>query len=105
MQTNIMYIVSAVVLALLIISILPNILASNRGRLLRNIAIWLAIMLALASFYKYFGPGSPHPLFNTPGAMQHDFMTQKPASLGNEAPKEEAPPKPGDDPSYTPPKE
>jgi hypothetical protein len=34
----------------------PNILALNRGKVLRNIAIWLAIFAALGFVYKTFGP-------------------------------------------------
>ncbi len=41
----------------LVILIAPGILARNRGRVLRNIALWVAIFLGLALFYKHLGPG------------------------------------------------
>lgn len=47
----------------------PGILAMNRGNVLRNIALWLAIFLGLALFYQNFGPDSPHPLFQLPDSM------------------------------------
>ena len=56
-------IVLTVALAILFI---PNILALNRGKILRNIALWLAIFTALALVYKNFGPDSKHPLFSLP---------------------------------------
>jgi len=41
----------------------PAVLRLNRGKALRNIALWLAIVLTLILIYKTFGPGSPHALF------------------------------------------
>lgn len=38
------------------IMLLPSIIAVNRGRMLRNIAAWLAIVLALALIYQNFHP-------------------------------------------------
>lgn len=35
----------------------PSVIAMNRGKMLRNIAIWLAIFLALGLVYNNFGPG------------------------------------------------
>lgn len=49
--------------------IAPNVFASNRGRVLRNIAIWLAIFVGLGVFYQNFGPESAHPLFQLPESM------------------------------------
>ncbi|MDE2029501.1 MAG: hypothetical protein KGI97_02940 [Alphaproteobacteria bacterium] len=63
-------ILTGLMLVALVIFLAPNIFAFNRGRILRNVALWLAIFLGLAAFYKSFGPGSPHPLFNLPEAMQ-----------------------------------
>ncbi len=40
----------------LVVLIAPSVLAMNRGRVLRNIALWLAIALGLALFYQTFGP-------------------------------------------------
>jgi len=65
--------VSMILTALLTIAMLaviaPNIIALNRGHILRNVAGWLAIFLVLALIYENFGPGSPHPLFQLPEAM------------------------------------
>ncbi len=36
--------------------IMPGVLAANRGKMLRNIAIWLGIFLALALIYRNLGP-------------------------------------------------
>lgn len=40
----------------LVILIAPGIFARNKGKVLRNIALWIAIFLGLALFYKQFGP-------------------------------------------------
>jgi len=37
--------------------IAPGVIAMNRGKMLRNIAAWLAIFLLLGIFYNNFGPG------------------------------------------------
>lgn len=34
----------------------PGVIAMNRGKMLRNIAIWLAIFLLLGIVYNNFGP-------------------------------------------------
>ena len=47
---------AALVTAAMIALIAPNVIASNRGKILRNIAIWLAIIVALALVYKFFAP-------------------------------------------------
>jgi hypothetical protein len=62
-------ILSGLLLMALLVVVSPGILALNRGKILRNIALWLAIFLGLALFYKNFGPGSRHPLFQMPEAM------------------------------------
>ncbi len=36
--------------------IMPSVIAMNHGRILRNVALWLGIFLALALIYKNFGP-------------------------------------------------
>jgi hypothetical protein len=62
-------ILSALMGLAMVIFIAPNIFAMNRGHILRNIALWLAIFLGLAIFYENFGPDSDHPLFKTPDSM------------------------------------
>ncbi len=44
----------------------PSVIAMNRGKTLRNIAIWLAVFAGLGLIYKNFGPESAHPLFGLP---------------------------------------
>jgi len=46
----------------LAVLIAPNVFAMNRGKVLQNIALWLAIMLALALVYQNFGPGKNQPM-------------------------------------------
>ena len=62
-------IISGLMMMAMLVFIAPNIFALNRGHILRNIALWLAIFLGLALVYQNFGPSSPHPLFQTPEAM------------------------------------
>ncbi len=40
----------------LIMLIAPNVVAMNRGRALRNIALWLGVVVLLGWVYKAFGP-------------------------------------------------
>src|SRR4029078_5056498 len=47
----------AIMLLGLVVFMAPNILALNRGKVLRNIAIWLAIFAGLGLAYQFFGPG------------------------------------------------
>ncbi len=49
---------SALVSVALVIMIAPRVLAANRGVALRNVALWVAIFLGLALFYRHFGPGA-----------------------------------------------
>jgi len=37
----------------------PNILAANRGKIMRNVAIWLAIFVALGTGYQMMHPQVP----------------------------------------------
>lgn len=64
-------ILTAILMLTMIAFMAPGILAFNRGKILRNIALWLAIFLALALIYRNFGPGSPHPLFSYPAGMSN----------------------------------
>ena len=77
-------ILSILITMLLLLFVSPSIFAANRGRILRNIALWLVLFLALALFYKNFGPHSPHPLFQLPyelEEMRKDEGNAKPTSL------------------------
>jgi hypothetical protein len=76
-------ILTALLTLALVVLIAPNILAMNRGKTLRNIALWLAIFASLALIYQKFGPGSKAPMFNMPAAMAPQNLvppsTSKPA--------------------------
>lgn len=63
-------ILSGLMLLAMVIFIAPGVFALNRGHILRNIALWLAIFLGLVLIYQNFGPGSPHQLFGMPDAFQ-----------------------------------
>jgi len=63
-----MILFSLMTMAMLIFMV-PNIFALNRGHILRNLALWIAIFLGLALIYQNFGPDSPHPLFTLPDSM------------------------------------
>ncbi len=62
-------ILSSLLLVVLILFVSPSIFAFNRGKILRNIALWLALFLGLALFYQNFGPDSSRPLFQLPDSM------------------------------------
>jgi hypothetical protein len=70
---------AALFMLMMVIIMAPNVLALNRGKVLRNIAIWLAVILALALAYQVFGPGSPHSLF-APAAMMAPDEAATPSS-------------------------
>ena len=57
-------ILSVLMTVALVVLIAPGIFAMNRGKTLRNIALWLAIFTGLALIYQNFGPGSTHQLFS-----------------------------------------
>lgn len=81
----------------------PNIFALNRGHILRNIALWLAIFLGLALIYQNFGPASPHPLFRDPSSLQ-DMRGASPKSDKPGAAKDKGNVNDGTQ-GFTPPKE
>ncbi len=62
----------------MVILMAPRVIMLNRGKFLRNTAIWLAIAVVLALGYKNFGPGSPHPMFKEPDGIAMRYG--KPAS-------------------------
>lgn len=76
-------ILSAVMLLAMIVVIAPNIISANRGKMLRNIALWLAIFTGLSLIYKNFGPGSEHPMFALPAGM----IMEKPVDVDKGADK------------------
>jgi cytochrome c biogenesis protein CcdA len=53
---NVTLILSSLMGVALVILMAPNILRMNQGKILRNIALWMAIFLGLALVYQTFGP-------------------------------------------------
>lgn len=102
---NISLILSAVTVGAMVIFVAPSIFALNRGHILRNLALWLAIFCALGLIYKNFGPGSEHQLFSTPAsrAGQPLPVPDLPATGNSEVPQT-ATEKTGDE-GFTPPSE
>ena len=88
-------ILSTVMLLLMVLFMAPNIFALNRGHILRNVALWLAIMLGIALCYRLFGPA------------QHAHLPLNLGSGTGETPAESIPStaEPAPDQNYTPPKE
>jgi hypothetical protein len=84
----------AFALLAMVILMAPNVLALNRGRVLRNIAIWLAVILGLALAYQNFGPGSTHNMFGPTALTNPDEVA--PSSTNG---------KNGGDKGFTPPGE
>jgi hypothetical protein len=95
-------ILTGLMMMAMVVFLAPNIFALNRGHILRNVALWLAIFFALALIYQTFGPESPHPLFQAPASMAGMNKKEVPKFLVP------APEKDGNDngeQGYTPPKE
>jgi hypothetical protein len=69
-MSHVTLILSALFTMAMVVVMAPGVLALNRGRILRNTALWLALFLGLALIYRTVGPDSPHPLFRLPVAMQ-----------------------------------
>ena len=69
-MSHLSMILTALMTLSIVIFIAPGIFSLNRGHVLRNIALWLAIFLGLALVFQNFGPGSPHPLFKMPDAFE-----------------------------------
>ena len=76
-MSNTSMIMSGLLMMAMLVFFAPNIFALNRGHILRNVALWLAIFLGLSLIYQNFGPESPHPLFQLPEAMSG--MNKEPA--------------------------
>ncbi len=74
-------VLSGILLLVMVLFFAPNIFAMNRGRILRNMAFWLAIFLGLALVYKNFGPNSPNPLFKNPNSLNGMEKEAKPLDL------------------------
>jgi hypothetical protein len=70
---------TALLLLALVLVMGPGVLALNRGHILRNAAIWLAIVLALALLYRNFGPGGRYSLL-APAAVTAPDETGAPST-------------------------
>lgn len=84
---------SALLMVTMVILIVPSILALNQGRILRNVALWLAIFLALAIVYQSFDLGK-----NAPSVVEPSDNAHAPEDDPNIDP-------PTGENGYTPPKE
>ena len=86
-------VLSALLTLTLVILIAPSVLALNRGKILRNIALWLAIVLALALVYQNFGPsgklGHTLPAPNADKEEDGDSSAPPVGEQGYTPPKEE----------------
>ncbi len=99
-------ILSGLLLMAMVVFFAPGIFAMNRGSILRNIALWLAIFLGLALIYRGFGPNSPHPLFQLPESLS-DMQKDAPAPAAGEESKKDPEKEPDNagGQGFTPPKE
>ncbi len=95
-------VLTAVTVGAMIVFMAPSIFALNRGHILRNIALWLAIFCGLGLIYQNFGPGSSHPLFSTPMSRAGEQPPAVAAPAATDKPDEA---KPSGDQGFTPPKE
>lgn len=78
--------------------IMPNVLRLNQGRMLRNIALWLAVFVLLGWVYKAFGP------FGT--VAEQRLGNSQAAEQQNSQPDTEGLPPPDDkNKSFDPPQE
>ena len=84
----------------LAIMLAPSIFAINRGRILRNIAAWLAIIVALALIYQNFQPDKNMVVPRIMKATEPEAPSTEPS-----VPKASDAFRPEDSQSYTPPRE
>jgi hypothetical protein len=84
-------ILSALLTLTLIVFVAPSIVAMNRGKMLRNIALWLAIMLGLALVYQTLGPGKNQPL-PTPASSHSDDGSGQPDNAQDDGAQGYTPP-------------
>lgn len=92
-------ILTGLMMLALVIMMAPNILALNKGKMLRNIALWLAIALGLAIIYINF-----HPVNSMPPVVGVKNENNEEAPTTNPEPSsEENSNNSGEDIGYTPP--
>jgi hypothetical protein len=84
---------TALMLLGLALMMAPNILRMNKGKTLRNVALWLAIFAGLGLIYQLFGPGGKGLNFSSLMTPGHEEAAPA-GSIKNTG-----------DQGYTPPKE
>jgi hypothetical protein len=95
MQNGLYAALTAICMLVLVAIMAPNIMAMNRGKVLRNIAIWLAIFMTLGVIYQYFvAPGRPGLSFIDKALQQQPQETPSANAQQN-----------GGDKGFTPPNE
>lgn len=72
-------ILTGILMLAMVVIMAPNVLALNRGKVLRNIAIWLAIAVVLGLVYRNFGPGRNQTV--SPFLAQHENQNQAPPAV------------------------
>lgn len=87
----------------LVIMIAPGIFARNKGNVLRNIALWVAIFFGLALIYKHFGPFQT--AYDAPAAAQADGQIMPTTDLMMPKNDDVMPSAPDLNNNYTPPSE
>ena len=73
-MNNVSLVLTAILLIAMALMMAPNVIALNRGKMLRSAALWLAIFAALGLIYKNFGPGrSQAPVVESKPATEQNF--------------------------------
>ncbi len=126
-SSTISLILSALLGVALVLFMAPSVIRMNRGYVLRNVALWLGIVLALALLYRTLGPGASHapseavsvtsqetapdeqginlpPLLSSESAPPSSSSSSAPKASALDAPPvSSSAPASDDDSSYTPP--
>jgi len=91
----------------IVIMLAPNVIAMNRGKTLRNIALWVAIFLGLALVYKTLGiEKSGKGFFSPPSQSAGQDSADELDEENNRSTVPSVPaPSPADDQNYSPPQE
>jgi hypothetical protein len=99
---------SLLMMAVMTILIAPPVLRMNQGKIIRNTAIWLAVVVGLALVYRVFGPfemaGQPLPVRSQGQEKPANSSESKERPQLDETREPEAP-RPSSKDNYTPPDE
>lgn len=98
---------SVLMMVVMTILIVPPVLRLNQGKIIRNTAIWLGIVLALALVYRVFGPFdmATQSLPARASAQAADQERKGDRPQLDDSGEAETPRKPVDGSGYTPPNE